>query len=425
MFKPSSVPSADWTALEFDRYKDYMGDNWLPPPAPGHNGPPGKLPWTVPVVTELTAEEATQARRERFDQLARENLRGLYLAQLKCLLRATDDPRVTKAHGQVLAKIIERTDGLTGMSYPGRDWMAAHIIYYDDNFQPQHYEPQTISNLIADLRRWGYHEQDQRGRGIDGKRRAVAHYVTLTPELTYLQEQIAAWCLELRDKPKRQRPKPDLLTGEYARNSACLTDGQGTQNETCLTDGKVTQEAGLLGEHRSNPSGLLCEHPNSPRETRKHAGYLEDYNLEEERGADARDHVNEAIADATNRSTLLDRSSLPDRATLTAEPALQKACASPKGAAIDLQFEEFWKAFPSGRKQGKGDALDLFRQIVTGKHKKRPRTSAAILIDAVKRYAATKPDPKYTPMPTTWLNGGRWMDDLSDQPKPGSKYDAY
>jgi hypothetical protein len=92
---------------------------------------------------------------------------------------------------------------------------------------------------------------------------------------------------------------------------------------------------------------------------------------------------------------------------------------------VELQFEEFWAAFPTGRKQGKGDALDVFRQIVAGKHKKRRRTSAATIIDAVKRYAATKPDPKYTPKPTTWLNDGRWMDDLSDQPKRGSKYDAF
>jgi hypothetical protein len=89
----------------------------------------------------------------------------------------------------------------------------------------------------------------------------------------------------------------------------------------------------------------------------------------------------------------------------------------------ELQFEEFWAAFPAGRKRDKGGAHDLFRQIVTGKHKKR-RASAATLIDAAKRYAATKPDPEYTPMPTTWLNGGRWMDDLSGQAKRGSKYDA-
>jgi hypothetical protein len=198
-------------------------------------------------------------------------------------------------------------------------------------------------------------------------------------------------------------------------------------------------------------------------------------------------NVNEAIGDATNRSTLPDRSSLPDRSTLTPEPVYSKPAtglvesssissldifsppqvvsasetvdttkpggsdcspgspsASPSASQrkdaspieppakagsggidpVELQFEEFWAAFPGGRKKGKGDALDLFRQIVTGKHKKR-RASAATLVDAAKRYAATKPDPKYTPMPTTWLNGGRWMDDLSDQPKRGSKYDAF
>jgi hypothetical protein len=173
------------------------------------------------------------------------------------------------------------------MSYPGRHWMADDITYYDENFQPQHYRPQTISNLIADLRRWGYLEHDQRGCVINGKPCTVAHYVTLTPELAYLHEEIAAWCRELRDKPKRQRPKSDLLTGEYTRNGACLTERQVTQNGSCLTDGKVTQEAGLLGEHRSNRSGLLYEHPNSPRESRKHAAYLEDSYLEEERGSDA------------------------------------------------------------------------------------------------------------------------------------------
>jgi hypothetical protein len=290
MFK-ASPSSGDlppgWTASDFDEYKDYMGDNWLPPSEPGHNGPPGMLPWMAPVVAELTAEEAKQARREQFEAQAQENLRGLYLAQLKCLLRAADDPRVTKAHGQVLARIIRQTNNKTGMSYPGRDWMAGDITYYDDNFEPQHYEPQSISNLTADLRRWGYLDQDKRG-SIEGKGRAVAHYVTLTPELACLQQQITAWCLELRDKPKRQRPRPDLLTGEYG-------------NDACLTDGKVTQKADLLGEHSSNGSDLLSDHPKSPRESRKHAPYLEDINLEEERGADAPSlplHENDA-SDAT------------------------------------------------------------------------------------------------------------------------------
>jgi hypothetical protein len=32
-------------------------------------------------------------------------------------------------------------------------------------------------------------------------------------------------------------------------------------------------------------------------------------------------------------------------------------------------------------------------------------------VEAAKQYAATKPDPKYTPMPAKWVNEGRWEDD--------------
>src|SRR5262249_52949274 len=69
---------------------------------------------------------------------------------------------------------------------------------------------------------------------------------------------------------------------------------------------------------------------------------------------------------------------------------------------VALQFEEFWVVFPPGRKKDKGGALVVFAKIITGKH--THRASAATLIDAAKRYAATKPNPEYTPMPTTWLN---------------------
>jgi hypothetical protein len=81
--------------------------------------------------------------------------------------------------------------------------------------------------------------------------------------------------------------------------------------------------------------------------------------------------------------------------------------------SVALQFEEFWAAFPRGRKQDKGGALVTFRKVVTGKH--THKASAVTLIEGAKRFATTNPDPKFTPMPTTWLNGGRWMDDLDDQ----------
>lgn len=78
---------------------------------------------------------------------------------------------------------------------------------------------------------------------------------------------------------------------------------------------------------------------------------------------------------------------------------------------MDAKFEEFWRAFPSGRKKGKGKALALFRQIARGGHHTL-KASPDELISAAKAYAATKPDPQYTPMPQTWLSGGRWGDEL-------------
>lgn len=80
-------------------------------------------------------------------------------------------------------------------------------------------------------------------------------------------------------------------------------------------------------------------------------------------------------------------------------------------------FERFWELFPSGRKRRKGQTRDLFRQIVTGKHKKR-RTDIGTVLEAVRRYAESQPDPDYVPMPETWLNGGSWEDDVGEPKAP-------
>lgn len=79
--------------------------------------------------------------------------------------------------------------------------------------------------------------------------------------------------------------------------------------------------------------------------------------------------------------------------------------------SLDAAFDAFWQAFPQGRKQGKGKAGDVFRAITTGKNRKR-RTTIQEMVDGARRYAATRPDPKYVPLPTTCLNQGRWADDV-------------
>lgn len=94
---------------------------------------------------------------------------------------------------------------------------------------------------------------------------------------------------------------------------------------------------------------------------------------------------------------------------------------APQGgrSPLELAFEEFWKAFPGeapplGRKTDKPKAWDVFKRIATGTHRKGLKASVADLIDAAKAYRATNPDPQFTPMPTTWLNGARWQRDAAD-----------
>jgi hypothetical protein len=229
MFKPSA---ADEDNLA--RYEVYLG-----------HLPQGLPPWEP------------EDRRARFEGLAKANLRNLYVAQLRCLRRASHDPRVTKGHWQALTEIIALTNGTTGMSYPGRAWLVANITYYDDARAPQHYAPQTISNFINDLGQWGYLEHDK--RAADGAGRAVAHYVTTEPDIAYLQEQIAEWCR------RERKAKADLPSSKVSQ-----------ANGLTYSPSKVTQEADLLLGTTETGVDLLLGPPKSPRQSRKHAGQLED-----------------------------------------------------------------------------------------------------------------------------------------------------
>ena len=97
---------------------------------------------------------------------------------------------------------------------------------------------------------------------------------------------------------------------------------------------------------------------------------------------------------------------------------------------ISAAFDEFWQAFPAGRRQGKAEAEAIFRKVVLGRHRNpKCKASSSVLIEAAKRLAAARRDPKYDPMPRTWLNQGRWMDDVgplkNEKAAPQPVMDAY
>jgi len=119
--------------------------------------------------------------------------------------------------------------------------------------------------------------------------------------------------------------------------------------------------------------------------------------------------VNESIAGHSTMESSHVGQSTDNRITIPKEEQLQEEQLTNVQNDFEQVFEDFWEQYP--RKQGKGEARRaLFKQL-----KDFP---AEIIVDGVRRLNAdpNKPtNPKFLPMPATWLNGERW----NDAPYPG------
>jgi len=82
--------------------------------------------------------------------------------------------------------------------------------------------------------------------------------------------------------------------------------------------------------------------------------------------------------------------------------------------ATPAGFEEFWAVYP--KRVDKGHARAAYVKALG-------KTDTETLILGAKRYAAAQAggDPKFTALPTTWLNGERWEDDATVTPLPQSR----
>lgn len=81
-------------------------------------------------------------------------------------------------------------------------------------------------------------------------------------------------------------------------------------------------------------------------------------------------------------------------------------------------FDRFWEAYP--KKQGKANARKAFAKAI----KKTELSTILQALDAQKCCSQwTKDGGQYIPLPSTWLNGERWSDELEGsqvQPLPAS-----
>jgi hypothetical protein len=76
-------------------------------------------------------------------------------------------------------------------------------------------------------------------------------------------------------------------------------------------------------------------------------------------------------------------------------------------AVLEQRFNEFWEIYP--KKSGKGAARAKFMFAL------KKATSTQIM-NGLRAYIASKPDPKFTKNPATWLNHECWLDEY-DKPK--------
>lgn len=80
----------------------------------------------------------------------------------------------------------------------------------------------------------------------------------------------------------------------------------------------------------------------------------------------------------------------------------------------DELFERFWSVWP--RRQAKGSARAAWAKAVK-------KASPEVIIQAATLYGNSpyKPEQQFIPMPATWLNGERWLDDAPTAPQVVTK----
>jgi hypothetical protein len=90
-----------------------------------------------------------------------------------------------------------------------------------------------------------------------------------------------------------------------------------------------------------------------------------------------------------------------------------------KGKQYSEEFERFWKAYPN--KKAKGTAWESY--------KKADLPPISDLVNIVERQSKqddwTKDNGKFIPMPSTWLNGCRWEDEITQQSETTNNSPAY
>lgn len=95
----------------------------------------------------------------------------------------------------------------------------------------------------------------------------------------------------------------------------------------------------------------------------------------------------------------------------TPSPSTDADAPAAKRNTEDKEFDEWYAEYP--RKEGKGQARKAYRAA-------RKKTDQSALVAGVARLVAQRLERQFTPLPATWLNGERWLDDLPTPTGPAA-----
>jgi len=236
-------------------------------------------------------------------------------------------------------------------------------------------------------------------------------FVQGTLELTL--EQKGAFSLLLDLIYNRQKPISDNerwlagICGVSLRKWRSIRQALIDQDKIYISEGKISnQRADKELENTAKATRKLSE--SGAKGGRKRA--------ENEAASNKNNELAQARLNHTCAKIRLDKNispSIPPKM----HPGEEPASPDDEDGIIDLEFEKFWRAFPSGRKQGKFKTRHKYHKIISGRDPDFRATTAELLAGA-ELYASKMAgrEARFTKMPCTWLTNGCWLEDNAGAP---------
>ena len=111
----------------------------------------------------------------------------------------------------------------------------------------------------------------------------------------------------------------------------------------------------------------------------------------------------------TNRKKTNEKNIL--RAVQTDHAKFDLKVPSPQRPITPSMFDKFWSLYPQERRIKKGQAQNKWNQLCRKSPKDRPTWKEIKSALLAQKKTDWWQNPKYIPLPTTWLNQQRWLDD--------------